>query len=211
MEYSSNDVALPKVSVIIPYNFDRGWLRNAIESVERQNYEGEIELIIEHGQVNVSTNLNRGIAKATGKYIRYLSEDDTLPTDSIKLSVEFMESNNLYFMHADALTTKGGRTIRQQPLVRNPSLAQMIYRNVIHGGTVMYRADVLKQFPFDESLSCGEEYDVNLRLLKNGFELGYLPRVNYYYRRHDKQKSLGKDANQIARREEIEMIKNRYK
>ncbi len=55
---------LPKVSIIIPYKIDRGYLNEAIESVKNQTYKGEIELILSQSNGSVSYNLNQGILKA---------------------------------------------------------------------------------------------------------------------------------------------------
>ena len=68
----------PTVTVIIYFKEDRGWLKEAIQSVKNQRYDGKIELLLESGGT-ASENLNKGIRKATGKYLRYLSEDDLLP------------------------------------------------------------------------------------------------------------------------------------
>ena len=62
---------MKKVSIIIPYKDNRGWLDKAITSVENQTYSN-IELIVSQGDNGVSKNLNKGIKKATGDYIKYL-------------------------------------------------------------------------------------------------------------------------------------------
>jgi glycosyltransferase involved in cell wall biosynthesis len=198
----------PKVSIIIPYSVDRGWLNEAIESVHAQTYKGEIELIISQSNNGVAYNLNRGIERATGDLIKYLCEDDWLTPNSIADSVKAIRDFD--FIHGDALNHINGNIETQKPKRSNPSFDQMILNNVIHGGTLMYRRECFKDRMFDESLDCAEEYDFNLYLLKNGHKLGYCPRYLYNYRRHKKQKSLGEGVDQEVRRKKIHAIKMKY-
>lgn len=202
---------LPKVTIIIPYSKDRGYLDQAIESIHEQNFDGEIEVLLSQSSGNVSYNLNRGIKQATGEYIKYLCDDDMLTPNSIADSVKSIQGYD--FIHGNAINFfPSGKKIQYVPQKKNPSLQDMIEHNQIHGGTLMYRKDVFERIGlFDESLDCAEEYDFNMRCLQNGMTLGYSPRNLYLYRRHENQKSLGKEVNQIIRREKINNIINKYK
>jgi len=74
----------------------------------------------------------------------------------------------------------------------------------------MYRRDVFDRIGlFDESLDCAEEYDFNLRCFKNKMKLGYTKAFLYYYRRHDNQKSLGKEVDQNIRKRKIQAIQRK--
>lgn len=214
----------PTVTVIIYFKEDRGWLKEAIQSVKNQRYDGKIELLLESGGT-ASENLNKGIRKATGKYLRYLSEDDLLPQYSIHQSVLKLEESGCDFLHGNAINFFGypviypeghisfsGRTEKQIPRILFPDLSDLIKRNEIHGGTVMYKTELLQAFekPFDEELTCAEEYDLNMKLLKEGATIDYVNAFVYFYRRHKQQKSLGINADQTKRAEIINGIKKRY-
>lgn len=199
-----------KVSIIIAYKKDRGYLNEAIESIKNQNYSGDIEIILSQSDKSVSYNLNRGIEMATGEYVKYLCDDDRLTPNSIKDSVEAMMDFD--FIHGKAINffPSGVRTI-YVPRVPFPDLRQMKHQNVIHGGSLMYRRDVFERFGmFDESLTCAEEYDFNMMLLSKGAKLGYCNSTLYEYRRHDEQKSLGKGIDQKERAIKIKAIQDRY-
>lgn len=202
---------LPKVTVIIPYSKDRGYLDQAVDSILAQNFDGHIEVLLSQSPGNVSYNINRAIKQATGEYIKYLCEDDMLTPNSIADSVNAIQGYD--FIHGNAINFfPSGKKIQYVPPKKNPSLQDMIEHNQIHGGTLMYRKDVFDRIGlFDESLDCAEEYDFNMRCLQNGMTLGYSPRNLYLYRRHENQKSLGKEVNQIIRREKINNIINKYK
>ena len=200
---------LPKVTIIIPYKEDRGYLENAINSVKKQTYKGEIELIQSKSDGSVSYNLNRGIEKATGEYIKYLCDDDWLTVDCIEKSVKAMEGVD--FIHGWAFNEFPKHRQIQRPRLEHPKMIDMLRSNVIHGGTLMYRRDVFDRVGlFDESLDCAEEYEFNLRCMYYGLKLGYCPHYLYHYRRHEKQKSLGKGIDQEARKEKIRAIQKRY-
>jgi GT2 family glycosyltransferase len=198
----------PLVSIIIPYSVDRGYLNEAIESVKNQTYTN-IELLIQNDNVNVSTNINNGIKRAKGEYIKYLCEDDYLTPNSITDSVKAIQGND--FIHGVSYNVKGRLIEKQTPRIKHPSLNEMLLSNVIHGGTLMYHRSVFDKIGlFDESLTCAEEYDVNLRCLANGLKLGYTDAILYNYRRHSAQKSLGQGVNQEARKQKIQAIKDKF-
>jgi teichuronic acid biosynthesis glycosyltransferase TuaG len=219
----------PTVTVIIYYKEDRGWLNEAIQSVMNQRYNGKIQLLTSdliegHENMNASENLNSLIKLANGEYIRYLSEDDLLPQYSIHQSIETLLESGADFIHGKAVNFFGypviypeghisfsGRTEKQEPKLHYPTLTDLLTSNVIHGGTVVYKSKILKEFLFDEGLTCAEEYDLNMKLLKNGFKLDYSNAFLYFYRRHAKQKSLGLGIDQVERAKKINEIKDRYR
>jgi len=200
----------PKVSIIIPFHHDRGWLDQAVQSVHNQTYEGEIELILSESKNSVGYNINRGVEIATGEYIKYLCDDDKLTLNSIEDSVKAIQGFD--FIHGNAINKWATSEQFQAPRKSKPTLNDMIENNVIHGGTLMYRKDVFDRVGlFDESLDCAEEYDFNMRCLSKGMKLGYCNSTLYIYKRHDEQKSLGKAVNQIERAKKINAIKDRFR
>lgn len=200
-----------KVSVIIFYNKDRGWLKDAIESVKTQDYKGEIELIqVFDPKGSAAQNLNAGIEAATGDYIKYLGEDDQLTPNCISDSVKTIEKG-FDFIHGNAITDWGNKKIPYMPPIKTPTLKELVNQSFIHGATLFYRADILKKYMIDETLDCAEEYDLNMKLLKNGHKIGYCDSFLCLYRRHDNQKSLGKGVDQTARTKRIKAIKDRYR
>ena len=93
---------MKKVSIIINYSEDRGWLHEAIASAHAQDYPN-VEVIVEYGpDKNASENANNGIARCTGDYIKYLSEDDFLPPDCVSRSVETLEATGADFIYGCA-------------------------------------------------------------------------------------------------------------
>lgn len=204
-----------KVSVIIPFKKDRGWLNQAINSVEKQTY-GNVELILSQSNKGVSHNINKGIEKSTGQLIKYLCDDDVLPTNSIELSVKGFSRPSTSFIHGNVINFSGdivSTGVIHRPLYKHINLQNMLVRNSVHGGTLMYRREVFdKVGMFNETLWTGEEYEFNLRCLSVGLKAKYVDGVLYYYRRHNKQKSIGSTDKfyQNKRKEHISIIKSWY-
>ena len=199
-----------KVSVIIPFNKDRG-VDRAINSVQHQTYQGEIEIVLSQSNNGVSYNLNKGIEKSTGQLIKYLCDDDELTYNSIEDSVNTIQ--HFDFIHGNAYNVFPTTRVEQhRPKIARPTLQEMRRLNVIHGGTLMYKREVFDKIGmFDESLTCAEEYEFNMRCLKAGLNLGYCPSFLYKYYRHDNQKSLGKGVDQVARAIKIKAIQDKFR
>lgn len=199
------------ISVIIPYKEDRGWLDKAIESVETQTYKN-YEIILSQSDNRVGYNLNRGIEKAKGDYIKYLCDDDLLTPNSLMDSLKGIKYFD--FIHGNAINFfPNGRQSIQRPIKRHFECRELLRRNYIHGGTLMYKSEVFEKYGlFDESLWTGEEYDFNLKILKGGARIGYVNSTLYLYRRHELQKSIGNmDGEYQAKRQlQIQEIKSRY-
>lgn len=211
----------PQVTIIIPYNVDRGWLHEAIASVKNQTYKGEIQLLLEHSDNTVGYNINRGLEKATGKYVKYMAEDDFLTPDCVEKCVYFLERTKNRWMHANSniiwmqrKPTDHNYITVQVPPFKTITREMILQQCMIHGGTVMYETSLFREIGlFDETLRTAEEYEFYLRLYKANIKPGYLNEIVFNYRRHELQKSLGnKDAEyQAWRKSVVKEIQTKHK
>ena len=72
------------VSIIIPYNEDRGYLDEAIRSAVMQDYpRNRYEIIVQEGDHFLGKNINDALRRAKGRYIKVLAEDDLLTPNCI--------------------------------------------------------------------------------------------------------------------------------
>ncbi len=200
------------VSIIIPCNEDRGFLAETIKAAEMQTYS-DIQIIICKLNCSTSKNINQGIKKSKGEYIKLCADDDLLTPNCIEDSVKSIQGFD--FIHGNAINFwSNGLEQPYIPTIKNPTLQEMITLNVIHGGTVLYRRDCFDRFGYlNEDLWCAEEYEFNLRLLSKGCILNYCDSFMQRYRRHKTQKSLGNTGSdyQAKRQIEINKIKNRFR
>ena len=180
------------VSIIIPYNEDRGFLGQAMRSAHLAAGVGD-HVIVQHGVgKSFAQNFNQALDKVVTPYVCFLAEDDMLTRDSITARVNAMANNDYDFVCANA-TIFGDHIEDIHYISRVPRNAQVLAEhNSIHGGTVMYRTDALRAVGgMDETLITGEEWELNMRLLKAGYHLGYVNATVYLNRLHLAQKSGG--------------------
>lgn len=198
-----------KVTVLIPFNKDRGYLKHAIDSVMNQTYTN-IELILCKSKDGVSKNINKGFELATGDIVGYCCDDDLLCPKTIEHVVNGIGDYD--FIHGKAIRFNLETNIIYDPSTRYPTVRDLIKHNFIHGGTSWYKSHVIKENRFDESLWTGEEYDYHLSLLSKGYKIGFIDEVLYKYRLHNQQKSIGNmDKEYQAKRNKVkQLIKNRY-
>ena len=192
-----------EVTVIIPYNIDRGWLKEAVSSVPEN-----VQLILSQGDGNWPQNFNKAFPQAEGMYIKYLHEDDMLTPNCIEDSVKAIKEQNVDFIHGNALQHNqgSGTEIIWRPSVKEPTLQQLITRNTIHSATTMYRREIFTKvgmFNETDQVRSFEEYEFNIRCLQMGMKIGYCDSVLAVYRRHPNQliKKTPRKARMINKKE----------
>ena len=197
------------VSVIIPFNKDRGYLAEAIASVHAQTEP--CELVTVEGNCSLGTNFNAGVQSAKGEFIMVLAEDDYLLPNAVKDLHEAIEAQGVDFICANARLFGERDMLVKSQLPRNYRV--LAEENSIHGGTVMYRRQVLIEVGgMDTKLSNAEEYELHLRLLKRGYRLGYVDKLVHMNRYHADNKSRPIDRGVMAHRiAQLDYIKSQYK
>lgn len=198
----------PNVTVIIPYNKDRGFLQSAIDSVDTSF----AQLLVSKGDGNWPQNFNKVLDKAEGAYIKYLHEDDMLTKNGLADSYYGMVKTGADFMHANAyeLNESTGEKKLWIPEVYKPTVKDMLRKNYLHSVTLMYKREIFEKIgSFNETLHVvSEEYEFNLRCLKNSFKIEHINSVVGIYRRHPGQKIRYElNADKIRERE---MVKSWY-
>jgi glycosyltransferase involved in cell wall biosynthesis len=176
----------------------------AIASVEAQTYRNW-ELILSNSANTCAVNINNGIRRSQGKFIKILAEDDELKPECLSILREGIEGYD--FVYADAENFGELNGWPRYSRDHTTSFDEMIKGNKIHGGTVLYQKYILHAVGYhDESLTTAEEYDLHLRLLKSGFKHRHIPEVVYRYRLHGSNKSQSGSW----RAEYIQRIRERY-
>jgi hypothetical protein len=192
-EFTNRLQAKYKVTVIIPYNKDRGWLQQAVDSVPK-----EAQLLLSKGDGNWPQNFNKVLDQAEGQYIRWLHEDDMLTPNCIDDSIKTFEEQDVDFIHGNAIELRASdytitsplflRSTTYRPTIKFPTVEDLLRRNVIHSATLMYKREVFEKLKMDETLNTAEEFEFNLRCLKAGLKIGYCVTSLAFYRRHPQQK-----------------------
>jgi glycosyltransferase involved in cell wall biosynthesis len=181
----------PLISVIIPTYNRAGVVEEAVDSVLAQEYNDFELIVVDDGSTDntsealapygddvtvlfqenkgVSAARNRGIAKASGRYIAFLDSDDLWLPGKLSAQVEFFnERPDALICQTEEVWVRNG--IRVNPGKRHKKPSGMIFEPslelcLVSPSAVMIRRDLLERAGgFDETLPACEDYDLWLRI-----------------------------------------------
>ena len=197
-----------KVSIIIPYDIDRGFLNEALKSCNNQYgfYLGiDYEVIQSQDDEPIGININRGVVKAKGEFIKICAEDDLLLPHCLYHLYKAATINALDFVCADALNFDSytGKVIQTVKSKLPVTVGELAFENTIHGGTCLYRKATMPKWT--ERYETAEEYDLALRMADAGLRFGYTPHLVYKYRiwSQNKSGSANREERHYDQRERI--------
>lgn len=208
----------PLISIIIPsYNQGR-YLERTLLSLLKQTYKN-IEIILidggskdetleiikkyekflsywvsekDNGQANA---INKGLKIAKGTYVTWLCSDDILFKDALSIMANALESHPEY-----SLVYGGGVFIDEQDKIikkfsfTDMNLEKLLYQkhSTIAQPSSLIRMDFLKKVGFlEESLNYCMDYDLWIRLIKEGPFLNLGEVILSGYRLHTNSKTVG--------------------
>lgn len=206
-----------KVSVIIPYKADRGFLKDCVDSCKFQvgfTLGRDYEIIQSNGPGSLGANINNGLQKAKGEFIKIVAEDDLLTENCLRtLYDKAIEGYDL--VCANSLTFNGTGITGQVNSEIPKTVHKYAMQNTIHGGTVLYRRSAMGLWR--PEMWTAEEYEIQLRMAASGCRFGYVDAVVYMYRRWKGQKSGGGETpwikgpdGEIYRFEYVENLQAQY-
>lgn len=210
---------MPKVSVILATYNRSALIGKAIESVLNQTYkdlelvvvndastDNTKELVIQYGQrdprvviINNGQNLgqvkslNKGIAKACGKYIARIDDDDIwLTSDKLEKQIGFLEAHPEYVLVGGGIVVvnehgkemvrflypKEDQDIRKQMLISPP---------FAHGSVVFRKDAYVSVGGYSATMEYGEDWDLWLKLGKVGELHNVQDYVLQYWRAGDRK------------------------
>ena len=207
----------PDISVIMSVYNGETYLEEAIESIRNQTFKnwelivindcskdrtGEIlenftrlddRIKVHANEVNLKlpASLNKAIALSSGKYIARMDADDISLPDRLKKQFEFMEENtDISLSSCRFMTVKNGVYMSGGAGGRcdNDALKTMLLlaNPILHPG-VIAKAEIMKKYKYDTTLTCTEDLELWTRMVTNNEKIEILPECLLIYRLHDKQ------------------------
>ena len=209
----------PLISIVTPSFNQAQFLRQTIESVLSQDYtnleyiimdgassDGSVEIIKAYesrvsywesipdkGQTDA---INKGFARAKGKYLAWLNSDDVYQPGAVAEAVAFLEAHpdvGLVYGDCDFIDAEGHK-IGQFPAAQ--TALSRLRRGYVHipQQAAFFRADLWKTIgPLDPSFYFAMDYDLWVRLAGKA-PLVYLPGQNWAsFRLHGEAKTIAAD------------------
>jgi glycosyltransferase EpsE len=191
----------PLISIVLPTCNRLNFLLRSIDSIKAQTYgnwelhiiddisedgtkEAMAELQKNDSRINyhrikvdntpgISKYLNYGIAKAKGKYIARLDDDDFwCENDKLKMQVEFLENNPEYVLVGGGMIIIDEEGVEKFRYLKNEKDEEIrekaLMSNPFTHAAVMYRKDAIESIGGYKNLIHAEDWDMWLRLGKVG-------------------------------------------
>lgn len=171
------------------------------------------KLITAEHNTGVAGNLNRGIAAATGEWIKHLAGDDQLPPYSIERYMHYASTNTdadiwfakLRFIGSDEELTKKTEQVYEKsfyPHITMP-LKHQIRQNLISlylpGPGLIYKRALWEEIGgFDERYQFAEEHPFTTKVLESGRKVHFIDEKLCNYQVHEG--SLSKNNGQLSTR-----------
>jgi glycosyltransferase involved in cell wall biosynthesis len=205
----------PLVSIVTPSFNQAAYIEDTLNSVFVQDYanieyividggstDGSAELIKKHAarlaywvsepDAGQADAINKGFARAKGKYFAWINADDRMMPNMISSAVTFLEANpevGLVYGDADFIDAQG-RVIGRFD-ARQTDYARMLrgYVHIPQQATV-WRAALWQ--PLDTSLQFAMDYDLWVRVAKRS-RLQYVPQLWAQFRLNTDSKTMQND------------------
>lgn len=187
---SALDQTYGPVEVIV---VDDGSTDGSYEKLQQWEERGELVLLTHPERRNrgQSASINLGIQQATGSYIAILDSDDMFAKEKLAEQVAFLEANpetGMVYGQGHAVDADGNFLFKvpgdgHQEL-SDPNRLLLDCYMALPGGSLVRRSVFEKAGLFEESFRAGQDHDMAIRIME-ATKCAYLPKLAFYYRKHD--------------------------
>ncbi|MBR4966363.1 MAG: glycosyltransferase family 2 protein [Lachnospiraceae bacterium] len=207
-----------KVSIIVPVYNAQNYIKETIESVQKQDYTNWELILVENGSTDDSLNCiqtirderirvicagdnigaararNLGMQEATGEYVCYLDADDLWDEDKLSSQIAFMKEKQAAFSFtgyefADAAGQRLGKIVKVPDTI---TYYQALGNTTIFTSTVMFDTRRIVRERLNMPVIESEDTALWFKLLREGETAYGLNRNLVRYRRPDNSLSSNK-------------------
>jgi glycosyltransferase involved in cell wall biosynthesis len=194
--------------IITTHNYEK-YIRESVESALNQDFSDKYEILVVddcssdktalilddydsliriNNQINLSVevSVNKGIRKASGKYIVRLDADDYLEYDFLSEVSKHIESENVFY-YGDYINVSGdGSHLSKVNLIEFDKDEVECRGDFLATGTVYSKKMLVDIGLYNETIkNCGlENYQLILELMNRGYKGKHIKKNLFFYRRH---------------------------
>jgi glycosyltransferase involved in cell wall biosynthesis len=189
------------ISVIIPTYKRKELLDRALSSIKQQSYQDTETIVIDddsdpsvkaliddsYHQLNIkyikSRNIggakarNLGIEEASGEYIAFLDDDDYYHNDKLKSQHEHLEKNDADVVICGSINIT---TNQELGLENGLDIPTSLKIGNPYSVNLLAKSELIKKVKFDEDLPNAQDWDLLVRLLKEGAKFSYIDKPLLY-------------------------------
>lgn len=196
----------PLVSVIIPVYNTASYLRESILSARNQTHtaieivviddgsnqetkeeiarlQDKIDIVLSQENAGQSTARNKGIKAATGDYILILDSDDYFKPDFVSKALVVLQEKPTVKFVSCYLNRFHENTIGPLVQMEGGTIEEYLFRNASIGNGLFRKKDIVTIRGYDQEMRDGyEDWELMIRLLKNGGKAFVIPEALFMYR-----------------------------
>ncbi len=203
----------PLISVVISvYNASPKWIKLAISSVQKQWYtnwqicivsdssstpatkdylntlqqeitKDRIKIHFSETNESISTNINKALAMADGKYIAQLGHDDMLAVDALYEVVKVLNHSNTDFIYSDEDRVDIRGYFSEPHFKPDYSYFRLCSQNYIQHLSVIKKLLIDEVGGFKENIDKTYNHDLYLRIAEKKDNFYHIPKVLYHFRK----------------------------
>ncbi|MFM7142142.1 MAG: glycosyltransferase family 2 protein [Alphaproteobacteria bacterium] len=194
------------VSVILPTYNRAHYLREAIDSVLRQDHPSLELIVVDDGSTDVTPSVlegygaqlttlrqanrgvgaarNAGVARARGALVAFLDDDDLWEPDKLSLQVKFLAAHPATDVVYGHMRQFASPELADEVRARFRHLDGQVLPSPLPSSMLIRRTAFERVGPFDETLQIGVDMDWHARMQDAGLSMTMLDDVVYRRRLH---------------------------
>jgi len=190
---------------------------NTIELCEKWLEENkdrfiDVHFVRSNFNTGIPANVNRGIDKTKGKWIKLIAGDDILHYQAISNFINYSKQNsdaviinsvsqlfkNSFSKNNFRKAIRGNKTFNNRNINATQQYNILLFKCVVHAPNVIFRRDVLYVIgDFDERYKFMEDYPYWLKVTRHGYKFNFLDLTTVFYRIHNKSVYNNNSGNKI--------------
>lgn len=185
IDSACNQTLQNKEIIVVNDAPDETGIRDEIGDLLKE-YNVTVKYIVHDRNLGACAARNTGIENASGEYVAFLDDDDEWDNDYLQAVQEKIELTNADIIACDYRLVKSYKTFTayKKHLPEGNIYQQMIFEDYV-GPTstvVVRRSKLIEAGMFDVNMPARQEYDMWLRVCKNGGTVAYIkvPKVSIY-------------------------------